>query len=162
MNLLIHYRGIVEERMQDAPFIGALVLAADCHNNCPGCFNQYLKDEPLLTNTASEIVKQIQSNPLHQGIIFGGLEWTEQAFEMNSLLAEAMKNNLKIAIYTHHGEKYMREQFPSLFAKRYHEDVYIKFGKYDETRDTGVKAFGVQLATANQYMKRICTSRNTK
>lgn len=150
MSQLIHYKGIEEERFQDAPFIGALILANDCHHNCPGCFNQYLRSEPTQFATAEDIIREVKEDPLHQGIILGGLEWTEQPHEMSALIAEAQKNNLKVMLYTHHNKKWLLSQFPS-FA---HSGIYVKFGEYVEG-DKSHKSNKVWLASSNQYIEKL-------
>ena len=44
--MIIKTKGIVHERVEDAPFMGALISAVDCNLNCKGCFNQHLKSLP--------------------------------------------------------------------------------------------------------------------
>ena len=43
LKLIINYKTIVNERTEDAPFIGALISAIDCKFNCKKCFNQDIK-----------------------------------------------------------------------------------------------------------------------
>lgn len=150
MSQLIHYKGIEEERMQDAPFIGALLLAVDCHNNCPGCFNQYLRNEPTLTAPAFVIMQAVKSNPFHQGIILGGLEWTEQPQEMIELIVSAKRYELEVMLYTH----YTKEEFLTMFPVLRQSGIYVKFGEFkigEESHDS----MGVTLASNNQYIEKL-------
>lgn len=96
----IHYKSIVHERTEDAPFVGALISAIDCNYRCRGCFNTPLKRMKTLVSTAKEIIDEVLSNPFNEGIILGGLEWSLQPLEMLELCNVASKSNLKIMIYT--------------------------------------------------------------
>lgn len=144
----VKYKGIVEERFEDAPFIGALLLAIGCQHNCPGCFNQYLKSQPSIEEEATDIIDKIKENPLHQGIILGGLEWSEQPEEMYELAHLAKANDLEVIIYTHH-EMY---QFEEMFPWIQHSGIYVKFGEFQQDNIGDTNFNGVQLASANQYI----------
>lgn len=98
----INYRELVHERTEDAPFVGALISALNCNLGCEGCFNSHLDTLPLKARPAKAIIREVKSNPLNQGIIFGGREWTLQVDEMLELIQEAVKNDLQIMIYTGH------------------------------------------------------------
>lgn len=150
MSLLIRYKGIEEERFQDAPFIGALILSIGCSHNCPGCFNQYLRSRPFQTATAEDIIREVKDNPLHQGIILGGLEWTEQQNEMNDLIIEAQKNGLEVMLYTHHTKSWMLRNIPRVFGS----GIYVKFGEYKEGEESH-QSNGVWLASNNQYIEKL-------
>jgi pyruvate-formate lyase-activating enzyme len=145
----VRYKFIEHERTQDAPFVGALISAIGCSHNCPGCFNQHLKQEEILYSTAGDIIKKVQQNPFNQGIILGGLEWTEQRDEMLDLVAWAKTTGLQVMIYTHMTLDELKREVPELFGR----DIWCKFGEYDQNNlsDTNVQK-GVHLASANQYV----------
>jgi organic radical activating enzyme len=101
----IHYKAIngnmVEhERTEDAEFIGALVCASSCTRRCKGCINKDIKKEPTLEIDHKEIIAEVLCNPLDEGIIFGGLEWSESPLELLALADDADKVGLKVMIYT--------------------------------------------------------------
>ena len=96
----ITYKGIVHERTEDAPFVGALICADACNFKCKGCFNKHLKKEPAMTAEHTEIIAEVKANPINQGVIFGGLEWSLQPLELLELIREAVANDLEIIIYT--------------------------------------------------------------
>jgi pyruvate-formate lyase-activating enzyme len=98
--MIIRYKMMEHERFEDAPFIGCLISAIDCHINCKNCFNQHLKTYPTLTKDSKSIIEEIKSNPFENGIILGGLEWTEQPEEMLDLIESALNENLKVILYT--------------------------------------------------------------
>lgn len=155
---MIEFRGITHERTQDAPFVGALICAPYCHIGCKGCFNQHLKDAPLIKLKAKDVIKEVMSNPLNEGIILAGLEWSYSLPQAIELILEAQKSGLKTIIYT--GLEYpvfmdkLREAF------KFNENkfinmvcgLFIKAGPYDSSKklDQPRRILGIQLATSNQ------------
>ncbi len=97
---MIEYKGIFEERTEDAPFVGALISAKGCSRRCKGCFAKDLKKAKCIKDTSENIIRVVLANPLHEGIILAGLEWSEQPQDMLEIIKEAVKHNLKIMIYT--------------------------------------------------------------
>jgi organic radical activating enzyme len=147
----IKYKGIVHNVLNDAPFIGAIIIANQCSMNCSDCINEHLKDPCYtLEKTDEEIIKTVKENGLNQGIILSGLEWTEQPEDLLKLVETGLRYNLQVMIYTHHTEK----KFFSLFPQLKNEKIYVKFGLYNEALKTDNNYFfGVKLATSNQYIK---------
>lgn len=150
MKTSVHFKGIEEERLQDAPFIGALILSVDCHNNCPGCFNQHLKEKLTICASIDDILDEIQKNPLHQGIILGGLEWTEQLWEMYDLIFAALERKLQVMLYTHWDERSFQLVCTNLIGT----GIYVKFGAYEKGLP-GHTSEGIILASSNQIIKKI-------
>lgn len=144
----IRIKGILPERTEDAPFIGALVCAVDCNINCKGCFNQDLKELPIIEVEADEIISKIISNPFNKGIILAGLEWTLQPEEMKELVYAAKHNGLEIMLYTGLTEETFKSRFPEVY---WLSDIYIKFGIYDERLKCNNNfAYNVKLISSNQ------------
>lgn len=154
--MLISYKGIVPERFEDAPFVGALLIANDCHMGCKGCFNQHLRDIETLTETTDEILDKVQANPLHEGIILAGLEWSEQLEQMIDLVTAAKRRGLQVMIYTGHT---LDEFIEVVGNDNYYDKLagcYLKLGKYDETKLTkDIEWCGVKMASFNQYILKI-------
>jgi pyruvate-formate lyase-activating enzyme len=149
LNKLISYKGIIHERAEDAPFMGALIIATSCSNGCRGCFNQHLKDAETYLRYADEVIKEVKQNPFNDGIILGGLEWSEQPDDMIALVSCAAAAQLKVMVYTGLTEEEFYRRIPS----HYLHNCYIKFGKYDEKRlSDSYTSFGVKLASTNQYI----------
>lgn len=152
--MLIKYRGILAERTEDVPYgeYGALVVAMDCHRNCPGCFNQHLKNTGYNTSTPEAIVDFICDNPLHTWCILGGLEWSEDPLGMVAIAQEAMRRGLKVIIYTGCREDEFMQRVDQALLK----GCYIKFGEFDENLRTESKEeLGVKIASSNQYIVRL-------
>lgn len=149
LNKLVSYKGIIHERAEDAPFMGALIIATSCSNRCRGCFNQHLKDAETYLRYADEIIKEVKQNPFNDGIILGGLEWSEQPDDMIALVSCAAAAGLKVMVYTGLTEEEFYRRVPS----HYLHNCYIKFGKYDEKcLSDNHTSFGVKLASTNQYI----------
>lgn len=149
LNKLVSYKGIIHERAEDAPFMGALIIATSCSNDCRGCFNQHLKNAKTYLRYADEVIKEVKQNPFNDGIILGGLEWSEQPDDAIALISCAAAAGLEVMIYTGLTE----EEFYRRIPRHYLHNCYIKFGKYDEKclSDT-YTSFGVKLASTNQYI----------
>ena len=149
LNKLISYKGIIHERAEDAPFMGALIIATSCSNRCRGCFNQHLKDAETYLHYADEVIEEVKQNPFNDGIILGGLEWSEQPDDMIALVSCATAAQLKVMIYTGLTE----EEFYRRVQSHYLHSCYIKFGKYDEKHlSDNHTSFGVKLSSTNQYI----------
>lgn len=149
LNKLVSYKGIIHERAEDAPFMGALIIATSCSNRCRGCFNQHLKDAETYLRYADEVIEEVKQNPFNDGIILGGLEWSEQPDDMIVLVSCAAAAGLKVMVYTGLTEEEFYRRIPS----HYLHNCYIKFGKYDEKclSDSHI-SYGVKLASTNQYI----------
>lgn len=150
LNKLVAYKGIIHERAEDAPFMGALIVSTSCHNGCQACFNQHLKDAKTYLKYADEIIEEVKQNKFNDGIILGGLEWSEQPDDAISLISCAHDKDLKVMLYSGLDEDALYNRIPV----EYLHGCYIKVGRYDVTKlsDTYVSN-GVRLASTNQYVK---------
>lgn len=152
LSKLVHYRGIIHERTEDAPFMGALIIAVTCDNGCKDCFNQHLKETRVYIRTAEEIIAEVRQNPFNDGIILGGLEWSRQPHEAVALIRCATSYGLQVILYTGLTEEELYDRIP----KEYLVGTLVKFGRYDPTCISATyKSCGVHLASTNQYIKQI-------
>ncbi len=150
MNRVIRYKGILHNVLNDAPFIGAIIIANGCNMPCKECINEHLKrDEYLIYNKTDEILEEVKQNGLNEGIILSGLEWTEQPDALVSLVEAALADNLKVMVYTHH----MEFDFFNIVPELRHKPIHVKFGLYDlSLKDDNYFSHTVKLATTNQYI----------
>lgn len=150
MDKLIKYRGIIHERCEDAPFMGALIIAENCSNNCQGCFNQHLKNSEVFEHTAEQIIEIVKDNLFNDGIILAGLEWSEQPEDVIELVKCAKKNHLEVMIYTGLSERGFTDRLWDSTLS----GCYVKFGMYDPScLSDDYYSLGVKLASTNQYVK---------
>ena len=98
--MIIKYKYIEHERTEDAPFVGALIVAPSCRLKCKNCFNRDLKKLEDRKQTAEQIIDEVRGNPFNQGIILAGLEWSESPKELIELVKVASESGLQIMIYT--------------------------------------------------------------
>ena len=149
LNQRIDYKIIESERVEDAPFMGALISACDCKYNCPNCFNQKVKNLATISSSIEEILKIVKSNPFHKGIIFAGLEWSLQMNECIALATAAKDVGLQTIVYTGADQD-------SSIVKQYIKSNafdYIKCGSYKEELTTANHIeYGVVLASSNQHI----------
>lgn len=150
---MIKYKGIVHETLNQAPFIGAVIIAPSCNKGCKGCINEHLKtDGVFYYEEVEEIIEQVKDHIFNEGLILAGLEWTESPESMIKIVESALKNHLKVMIYTHLTEDEFKEKFPDLWGL----NIWVKFGEYDECKKVeDYYSFGVKLATYNQYIKNL-------
>lgn len=141
------HRGIEHERSQDAPFIGALIIADTCSLNCEHCFNSHLREVDSISQDANDIITEVKSNPFNKGIILSGLEWTDNERDMWDLVHAAREQGLQIMIHTGRSQEWWEQRYdPSSYA-----GCYVKFGQYDPNQVCSSNVqYGVKLATANQ------------
>ena len=113
--MIIKTKGIVHERVEDAPFMGALISAVDCNLNCKGCFNQHLKDLPNIEMDSEDILDKVTNDPFNEGIILAGLEWSLQPKELREMVNSARKRNLKVIVYSGLSEEDFKKKFPDIY-----------------------------------------------
>ncbi len=143
----IKFKGIVHERYEDAPFIGALIIAKSCKFSCEDCFNKDLMNNETIISNEKEIIEEVKKNFFNEGVIFAGLEWANQPKELKSLILEAKLNNLKVIIYTGLEE----DDFLDIIKIDYLKGCYVKYGKYDNKKlSYDYKMYGVKLSSTNQ------------
>lgn len=118
MPMKIRIKGIVHERVEDAPFIGALISAIDCNLNCKGCFNQHIKELETIEMDSEEILNKVLENPFNEGIILAGLEWSLQEEELRELVSLARKKGLKVMIYSGLSEEELKKSFQTFMNLR--------------------------------------------
>ena len=97
----LNIAGIVNDSITDGPGLRYTLFLQGCPHHCDGCHN------PQTWNTGinrliniNEVLEQIKSNPLLQGVTFSGGEPMLQAQNLIPLAQEIKKLNLNIAIYT--------------------------------------------------------------
>lgn len=151
--MLVHYRGLYEDRF-DTPFgIGTLIWARDCHNHCSGCFHQDRFSLPTIEEDSKDIIDKIASNPFNAGVVLGGFEWTEQYDELLAIIEESRARNLEVILYTHYTIEDIQANYSELLR---YKGMYIKCGEYDDTLlSSTYTSYGVPLASTNQVIYKV-------
>lgn len=150
----VHYKGLIAERFEDAPFIGSLWIAPDCKHRCVGCCNQHLLDADTLYEEGEDIINKVKDNEFSEGIIFAGLDPLTYPDELLYMIKLSLEVDLKIIIYTFLPNKdALLEALPDI-SQYEGRGIYIKYGSYDESKRVyDYTSYGVLLATSNQYIE---------
>lgn len=151
--MLIHHRGIIQDRF-DAPFgVGTMLWSKDCHNHCRGCFHQDRFNTPIYEEELEDIIDKIKENPFTNGIVLGGFEWTEQYEELLAVIEGALANDLEVILYTHYTIDDIKREYNQLLQ---YKGIYIKCGEYDDTKlSANYTSYGVPLASTNQIIYKV-------
>lgn len=142
----IRLKSIEHNIFGDAPFIATRLSGISCERGCVGCQHEHLKgDGGIQEVEAQDIIDSVLANPFDQGIVFGGLEWTEQPTELRELIELAQDNGLYVMVYTHLG--------PEEFIKRMGRlsGILVKHGPYVAGGESHVD-MGVRLPNKEQYI----------
>lgn len=144
---MISHKGIEHGIVTDAPFVGSRICAMTCHRNCPGCINRHMLGASYKVETVYDIIREVQANEISEGLILGGLEWTEQPYEMLWIIGIALGAKLKVILYTYHSIDWVLESFPELRGLK----MYVKCGDYREDLQSYMdESNDVYLASNNQ------------
>jgi len=144
--MMIRHKGVEHNVFGDAPFVATRISAIGCSHRCPGCHHESLNESAeVYHESVADIINSVLSNPFDEGIVMGGLEWTEQPEEMMCLISEAKKAGLKVMLYTH----WDKDDFIDMFGEP--SGMYIKHGEF-VAGDIPHKQYGVQLANRGQYI----------
>ena len=93
--------GLIQDSIVDGPGFRFVVFLQGCKLQCEGCHNPDAWDmDGGIEMTVDEIVAQMLSNPLTDGLTLSGGEPFLQAHECISLAIAARDNNLNVWIYT--------------------------------------------------------------
>lgn len=148
--MLIRFKSLEHEVIGDAPFIGARLSSIGCSINCNKCQNQWMKELPTKQLGVHSLVKVVEANPYNQGIILGGLEWTDQPEELVAILEAFSATTLQVMLYTGYTEEECYQIRPEIFSY----NIWVKFGQYIHTaEDSNNVQNGVKLASKNQFIK---------
>jgi len=97
----IKVAGLVNDSITDGPGLRLSVFTQGCHHNCPGCHNPQTHDpDGGYWMTAEEILKEIERNPLLDGITVTGGEPFLQAERLLPLCREIKRRGYSLIIYT--------------------------------------------------------------
>lgn len=154
--MIIRHKGIYKPRF-DAPFVGTLISAISCPFNCEDCINDPIKPLTYETIDSREFLDSVANDPFSEGIILGGLEWTQQSMELFFLIRGALDRKLQVILYTWYPDYESLCNAVPCMRSFMNTGIYVKFGKYDNKNlaDGDNVQYGVSLASRNQYIRKI-------
>lgn len=101
MSTKLRIAGIVNESIVDGPGIRLVVFTQGCRHNCPGCHNPHTHSfEGGTLIDIDDIINQVKSNPLLDGITLSGGEPFEQAEALSELAQSIKSMGYNIMTYT--------------------------------------------------------------
>ena len=118
------------------------------------CQNSQLALSPIKEIEVQKIVEEYMKNDLTSAIVFGGLEFMDQFFELIECIeAFREKTNDDIIIYTGYDKNEIEDQI--MILKKY-KNIIVKFGRYVPGQQAHFdEVLGVELASDNQYAEKI-------
>ena len=128
----------------------------DKEAGCAVCQNSTLAHEPSIEVSIEGLINRYLQNPITSAIVCGGLEPLDSIDELYDFLWELRRHtNDDIVIYT----GYTEEEFQAITnGRRIYNlpNIIIKFGRFIPNQEKHYdETLGVQLASPNQYAKRI-------
>ena len=120
------------------------------------CQNSSLAKQPDINFSDEFIFQRYITNPITKSIVIGGLEPFLQFEEVLSLISYFRSNNCNddFVIYTGYTEEEIQTEINQL---KQFPNIIIKFGRFipNETKQHYDEVLGIELASHNQYGKRI-------
>ncbi len=93
--------GCVNDSIVDGPGLRYTIFVQGCHHNCLGCHNPESHDiNGGYVKEIAEILKEIDENPLLDGITLSGGEPMLQVETLIELSKEVKRRNLNIILYS--------------------------------------------------------------
>lgn len=153
-------KGMVEEDFANYKKACLFICFPNCSFKCEResgvacCQNSNLAKSPNISIEPKEIIQRYVSNPITSAIVIGGLEpfddWNELLI-LVKLFRESTSDD--IVIYTGYYEDEIQDKIECL--KQY-KNIIVKFGRFiPNSKNRFDDVLGVELASENQYAKRI-------
>lgn len=93
--------GLVQDSIVDGPGIRFTVFVQGCGHHCPGCHNPQTHDPAAGTEKATaEVLDEMRSNPLTDGLTLSGGEPFDQAEDCLCLARAAHADGLNVWAYS--------------------------------------------------------------
>lgn len=127
----------------------------DREAGCAICQNSALAKEPDIDISYLEIISRYVQNPITKAIVLGGLEPFDSLSDLYALIYTFRSyRDDDIVIYTGYTEEELKRQ--KLDPLYRYNNIIIKFGRFIPNQEKHYdKVLGVELASPNQYARRI-------
>lgn len=149
-------KGITEEDFVNYKLPSMFIAFPYCSFKCGKelCQNSPLALACNIDVSIDDIINRYNANPITKAIVLGGLEPFDSYKDMFELIQKFRERSVgDIVIYTGYTEEELEDKIPVL--SRYHP-LIIKFGRFVPNCEYHYdEVLGVQLASPNQYGKRI-------
>jgi len=143
--------GLIKYSVVDGPGFRFVVFTQGCHLRCKGCHNPETWDFGGGTDVPlDDIIEDMLSNPLADGLTLSGGEPFDQAADCASLAAIARENGLNVWVFT-------GNTFEELYKKAEKNKDIRQLLKY-----TDVLVDGRYIAEERTLSKKWCGSKNQR
>lgn len=124
----------------------------ECGEVC--CQNSSLSKSPNITIPVEEVIERYLSNPITSTVVCGGLEPFDSYEDLLKLISELrQKTDDTVIVYTGYTEEEVKSHIDELSQFK---NIIVKFGRFVPHKGSRFDdILGVQLASSNQYAKRI-------
>ena len=154
-------KGLVDEDFTNYKKPSMFIIFPSCtfkcdkEAGCSICQNSSLANEPDIDISLIEIVSRYVKNPITKAIVFGGLEPFDHIWLIRLINEFRKYTEDEIVIYTGYTEEELKEDGILEDIKKY-KNIIIKFGRFIPNQEKHYdEVLGVELASPNQYARRI-------
>ena len=139
-------------------FIGTTKCSFKCDKECgmQVCQNSTLATARSIDIDNETLIKRYINNPITSAVVIGGLEPFDTWNELYLFIKQFRRLcSDDIVIYTGYKEDEIKDQIQRLKVEFY--NIIVKFGRYIPNKQAHLdEILGVNLASDNQYARRIC------
>ena len=139
-------------------FIGTTKCSFKCDKECgmQVCQNSTLATARSIDIDNETLIKRYINNPITSAVVIGGLEPFDTWNELYLFIKQFRRLcSDDIVIYTGYQEDEIKDQIQRLKVEFY--NIIVKFGRYIPNKQSHLdEILGVNLASDNQYARRIC------
>ena len=148
----MRHKGVIFDCKDHPDGLATMIVADNCTYGCKNCINKHLKGAASQSaDYIGTFIEQVLDRSLTNLLVLGGLEWTEQIFDLYRVLYVCEMCGANVILYTHYTEDELKEKFPKLLEY----PIYIKYGAYiEELKSSTHFSYGIPLASTNQYIKK--------
>ena len=163
-------KNLVDEDIVNYKKCSMFIIFPICSFKCdkehgePICQNSNIVKMPDIDIPTEELIERYVNNPLTEAVVMGGLEPFDSPFELVEFI-DSLRNRHHcdddIIIYTGYTEEELTSNSNSKLCTFYknistYPNIIIKFGRFIPNDEPHLdEVLGVQLASRNQYAKRI-------
>ena len=144
MEIKINVAGVVNDSIVDGVGLRYVLFVQGCPRKCKGCHNQ--ETQPFIEKTLmtpTEIMEQINANPLLDGVTFSGGEPMCQAYALVPLAKMIKDKGLHLAVYTGFTfEKLLENEMNGVIDLLKYTDILIDGEFVEKLRDYTLKFRG--------------------
>ena len=146
MNKTVRLAGIAYESLVNGPGLRRVFFSQGCFHNCKGCFNPDTHDfNGGEERNMDELIKDVEDNPMLQGVTFSGGDPFERAEEFAYMAIKLKKTNKNIWCFTGYTYEYILEHLDE--RKGWKEllsniDVLVDGRFIEEKKQEGLKYRG--------------------